>query len=229
MYRIPNTNERLSIDRYETIADNINQTNIDTITGTDQNFDYLKLGSNKNTDDLLDTLFSVGMLPTINKPTRITHTSATLIDNIYIKCNNYGKFNSGILMNDISDYRPMCVCMGTKQKVSKKPLTIKCRKLDDDNINEISRANDLTDWTSLESLPIDTAFDFLITNCWRHLKQRKYCILKYNKRSSKARFKLYRAQINKPKNYACLTKYVKFRNLFNKLKKLVNSNTIASC
>ena len=133
---------------------------MDTIIGTDQNFDYLKLGSNKNTDDLLDTFFSVGMLPTINKPTRITHTSATLIDNIYIKCNNYGKFNSGIIMNDISDHLPIFVCMGTKQKVSTKPLTIKCRKLDDDKINEISRAIDQTDWTSIESLPIEAAFDF---------------------------------------------------------------------
>ena len=43
------------------------------IIGTDQNFVYLKLGVNTNTDDLLGTLFSVGMLETINKQTIITH------------------------------------------------------------------------------------------------------------------------------------------------------------
>ena len=39
-------------------------------------------------------------------------------------------------------------------------------------------------------------------------------------KSSKTRCKLYRAQIKKPKNDTCSTKYVKFRNLFNKLKKV---------
>jgi len=43
IYRIPDTNEWLPIDRYETIADNINQTNLNAIIGTDQNIDYLKL------------------------------------------------------------------------------------------------------------------------------------------------------------------------------------------
>ena len=160
----------------------------------------------------------------MNKPTRITHTSAILIDNIYIKCNNYGKFNSGIIMNDISDHLPIFVCMGTKQKVSKKPLTIKCRKLDDDKINYIYRAIDLTDWTSLEhveSLPIDAAFDFFDNKLLVALDKvapetkknvaysniiRDHWVTPTLLKTSKTRCKLYRAQIKKPKNDACSTK-----------------------
>ena len=53
------------------------------VLGSDQKFDYLKVNSHNNTSDLLD---AVGVLPTIRKLTRITHASATLIDNIYVKC-----------------------------------------------------------------------------------------------------------------------------------------------
>ena len=180
----------------------------------------------------MDTFFSVGMLPTINTPTIITHTSATLIDNIYIKCNNYGKFNSGIIMNDISDHLPIFVCMGTKQKVSKKPSN--AGNLMTDRINEISRAIDLTDWTSLESLPINAAFDFfnnkLLAAQEKVAPETKKNIAYSNiirdpwmtpalLKSSKTQCKLYRAQIKKPQNDACSTKYVKFRNLFNTSKK----------
>ena len=46
------------------------------------------------------------MFPLINKPTRITNHSATLID--YIFSNAYGiGHNSGILVNDLSDHLPI--------------------------------------------------------------------------------------------------------------------------
>ena len=61
------------------------------IVGTDQNFDYLKIDNHKNTEDLLNTFMSNGLIPTITKPTCITDTSATLIDNIYVSSNTNSK------------------------------------------------------------------------------------------------------------------------------------------
>ena len=48
------------------------------------------------------------MFPLINKPTRITNHSATLIDNIFT--NAFGiSHNSGILVNNFSDHLPIFI------------------------------------------------------------------------------------------------------------------------
>ena len=62
--------------------------------GTDQNFDYMKVNVNKNISDLLNVFFTSGVLPTVKRPTRITHTSATFIDNIYVKSQRYENIDS---------------------------------------------------------------------------------------------------------------------------------------
>ena len=76
--------------------------NRDIIIGTDQNFDYMKVNEHKNTSDLLNVFFTAGILPTVSRPTRITHTSATVIDNLYIKSQDYGNIHSRIIMSDIN-------------------------------------------------------------------------------------------------------------------------------
>ena len=85
IYRIPNTNERQSIARYDEVMSSLVNTKCDILLGTDQNFDYVKVNSNGNVSELLDVFFTQGILPTITKPTRITHSSATLIDKYLCK------------------------------------------------------------------------------------------------------------------------------------------------
>jgi len=64
----------------------------------DMNIDLLKFETHLKTSDYLDNLFQNGFLPTITKPTRITSTSATLIDHIYMnnswKIRNYNNRSS---------------------------------------------------------------------------------------------------------------------------------------
>ena len=58
------------------------------------------------TNKFLQCLNSLCMFPLINKPTRITNRSASLIDNIFT--NAFGiNHNSGILLNDLSDHLPI--------------------------------------------------------------------------------------------------------------------------
>ena len=54
IYRIPNTPERESISRYETVMTNLCNTNNAILVGTDQNFDYMKTDTNANVSDLLN-------------------------------------------------------------------------------------------------------------------------------------------------------------------------------
>ena len=43
IYRVPNTNEQLSLHSFETILERLRNMNINIILGTDQNFDYFKI------------------------------------------------------------------------------------------------------------------------------------------------------------------------------------------
>ena len=114
----------------------INDENVELIIGADQNINYLNINTNQATD-LLSTYLLVGMVPTVSRPTRITHTSATLIDNFYVRINKLDKTLSGILYVYLSDHLPICIYMGSKTKIKPKPLTFKYRKLDENAFKNI--------------------------------------------------------------------------------------------
>ena len=72
----------------------------------DLNIDLLKHESHKSTRNFLDMMYSLDLYPLIDKPTRITDSSATLIDNIFTnELHHY--ITSGMICNDISDHLPM--------------------------------------------------------------------------------------------------------------------------
>ena len=118
IYRIPNTNSTLALARYDNILSKLsNSPNV--IIGSDSNFDLLQTDSHIPTTNLLNLIFTNSFVSTITKPTRVTHTSATLIDNILVKSNNNSKVHSGIINTHISDHFPFfCSILreGTKLK-----------------------------------------------------------------------------------------------------------------
>ena len=72
----------MSTERYKQTLDKLDLESCDIYLGTDQNFDYAKMNSNKSIAELFETFYSRGYLPTITKPTRITKNTAPIIDNI---------------------------------------------------------------------------------------------------------------------------------------------------
>ena len=69
IYRVSGTSAQLPIQRYMSI--------LQITSGFNENH-----GQTRN---LLDSFISSGFIPTITKPTRITHTASTLIDNLQYK------------------------------------------------------------------------------------------------------------------------------------------------
>ena len=111
------SHEQLSISRYEEILSKYKNTNhTELIIGTDQNFDYLKINEHKYTSNLFDMHISHGFLPTITRPTRITHTPQTLIDNIYTNITPNNNFTSGIILTQLSDHLPVFMFIGPQIK-----------------------------------------------------------------------------------------------------------------
>ena len=72
----------------------------------DSNIDILKQASHVPTKDFLNMLYSYGVFPQINKPTRVTSFSSTIIDNVFTNVLSMNA-KSGILCNDISDHLPI--------------------------------------------------------------------------------------------------------------------------
>lgn len=72
----------------------------------DFNIDLLKLDLNDNSNSFINLMFSSSFYPTISKPTRITKSTATLIDNIF--SNTFEEeCKTGLLLTDLSNDLPV--------------------------------------------------------------------------------------------------------------------------
>ena len=89
-----------SIDNFtEEIERFLKNHNQQTYVCGDFNIDLLKYKQHDQTDSFVNKMFSLGYKPLINKPTRITAYSSTLIDNIFT--NNLDLKNKSGVITDI--------------------------------------------------------------------------------------------------------------------------------
>ena len=88
----------------------------------DHNLDLLKCAIHRPTENFMEMLLENGMIPSIMKPTRISKTMATLIDNILINEELQESYRSRILIDNSSNHLP---CYATLENilVSKKTPT----------------------------------------------------------------------------------------------------------
>ena len=234
IYRVPNTNELSFIDKYSSIIDTINSENKDIIIGTDQNLDFLKYDRHTNTGKFLNLNFESGILPTITKPTRITHSSATLIDNIYVKSKYVHKSKSAILTTDISDHLPCLLFIESDHVTSKEPLEFQQRKLSDCALNSIKQELSNTDWTVIDEMDVSDGYNFLVSTIVASLDNHaplktvkipsRYVITepwmtKGLMKSSRTCDSMYSRVIGLSNTSDKFIKYKKYRNLYNSLKR----------
>ena len=139
--------------------------NKSVIIGTDQNFDFLKIEINNNTSELLNTYLSSSIIPTINKPTRVTHSTATLIDNILVKYKPNLDIYSGIIISDLSDHMPVfCFMNYHNDKHSiKTPLTFETRPLSKESVTHLIQVLETINWNYLKSYSIEDAYNDFIS------------------------------------------------------------------
>ena len=108
----------------------------------DFNIYILKHESKKNIGNYLNALYSKGCNNVINKPTRITESSATLLDHMYTNTTN-SITNRGILTYEISDHLPtFCI-------LAKRPLYCAPDKKMIRDLKKFNRDNFLDDISNL--------------------------------------------------------------------------------
>ena len=94
----------------------------------DHNSDLLKASVHNSTQHFLEVNLDNGLYPCITKPTHLTSTSATLIDNIFIDCKLLGRHSSRIKVDDISDHLPTVLVQDHLVPKTNETIKIQCRE-----------------------------------------------------------------------------------------------------
>ena len=207
----------------------------------DYNIDILNYDSHSATAEFVDMLYSHAFLPLINRPTRITQNSATIIDNIFT--NNIGESecgHNGILVTDISDHFPIFHIWKHTQIAQSDDTYISSRNYSHVNKLSFQQALSEIDWSEMYVLSdTQSAFSLFYSRFIKLFDKHfpgKKIKLQYNtrkpwltpalKQSIRIKNKLYRKLITIGSSYyEC--QYKTYRNKLNSLLKCAEKQYIA--
>ena len=124
----------------------------------DHNLNLLKAQLHKDTQDFLDVNFENNLYPCITRPTRITKTTATLIDNIFVSHQLHTSFDSCVVLHDISDHMPSILNIHDYSNNKSILLEFTCQNLTDEKIRNINHLMTQENWTNLDKENVNIAF-----------------------------------------------------------------------
>ena len=121
LYRIPSDlideTDRF-IDEFTNLLTVIDSKSLKAYICGDYNLNLLKINSDTRCNTLFENLTSLGFIPKITLPTRISRNASTLIDNIFTNNTNHNHI-SGVLVRPISDHQ-MQFCLLPEDRSYKK-------------------------------------------------------------------------------------------------------------
>ena len=106
----------------------------------------MKSNQHTVTNEFLQSNLDFGLMPT-----RITQSSATLIDNIIVSQNLCGSFTSSVLINDISDHLPTACIIPSMVSAKKEPVMITSRDTRPKNMKALQKQLSVIDWSDVTS------------------------------------------------------------------------------
>lgn len=241
----PNSLPQADVDIFSStlhdVMDIIASSKLPSVLMGDFNIDLLRFGTHEKTNDYVDGIFSHGFVPVIHKPTRVSHTSATLIDHIYSNqiCDNS---KSGIILTDVADHFGTFYLIQDKSKHIEQQTLVNKRIFSENNVNTFNESLDQTDFTDILNTDCpNVAYDKFMT-----LYKDKFNIAfpitkkrihkRYIKRepwvstglltSSRAKFKLFKKKLLHPTTEN-INKYKTYLNIFNKSKRTLKKHYYA--
>ena len=160
LYRPPNQPITESISDMKKLLDLLDNKNKDLVICSDHNLDLLKMSDHSKTTEFVELLSTYNLYPTITKPTRLTHASATLIDNIFVSKEHYDNYKSMLLLDDLSDHLPCLLSLTNLEPEKKQPDLLWKRSLNEKNIKTIETRLQGVDWKmKLENKSCEDAFN----------------------------------------------------------------------
>lgn len=116
----------------------------------DFNINILNSDSHQPTNDFINLMTSNSLYPLISKPTRITNSSATLIDNIFTNNLEYNMV-SGIFYVDLSDHLPVFQITNLKLITNPLPQKKQIQLINRSTINAFRSKLAAIDWPFLQN------------------------------------------------------------------------------
>ena len=113
IYRHPSQNRECFYQAIKSKLEMLNNEGCEVYITGDINIDFFRYNTDNQISEYLDMLLSLGYLPIITKPTRITDHSATLIDHIYTNVPQK-VVESGICLAGITDHLPIFCTVDNK-------------------------------------------------------------------------------------------------------------------
>ena len=78
----------------------------------------LNFEQNKKAQNFVNLVFEFGLVPAINKPTRVTNKTISAIDHIITNSTYNNDFKTGIIKTYISDHFPIIYALKLRSSVS---------------------------------------------------------------------------------------------------------------
>ena len=147
IYQPPGTDIKLFQEKLKNILTTIQRQNKLCYLLGDYNIDLIHCETHNSTAEFYDMMSSFSFIPLITRPTRITPTSASLIDNIFTN-DHINLINSlqGILVTDITDHYPIFYIDSLIKETN---IWISKRKYTAQNKTKFKRALSSVDWVDL--------------------------------------------------------------------------------
>ena len=234
IYRPPNSKEKQFLKTYQRLINKFTEKQLERlIVGLDHNLDLLKHDNHIPTNDFIGINVEHQLIPTITKPTRITRSTATLIDNIIIGRSYQADYSPKIIIDDISDHLPLLLKITSPMLYTKKPKEITTRGINTTKCEEINKMINEHNWQMiLEEKTTDEAFNTfhailqntLDTICPVHtikltknkIKKEPWITTGLQKCIRKQKL-LYKQQLQEKNVETKRTKYLDYRNTLNRV------------
>ena len=144
-YSAPNSCQTEFLACYNSLLSKLAKQSKNVVIGLDHNLDLLKSSIHKNTHDFPESNIESRLLPCITKPTRVTHSTASLIDNLFCSETLY-QSSDYIVIDDMSDHLP-CLCLFNNVFPTSLPdKFVFKRKLSEKNLYKIKSDIANEDW-----------------------------------------------------------------------------------
>ena len=164
MYRPPNTDARKFLDEYGKLLVEMKRIpNCDLVIGLDHNMDLVKMSTHRLTSEFISLNLDLSMMPVITRPTRITKSTATLIDNIIVEQSMLDLCTSNVLIDDISDHLPSVLSISGIKTSKKEKVKIISRDTRKQNVDALLNALSKTDWSKFVTEDVNISFTSLHT------------------------------------------------------------------
>ena len=149
IYRPPNSNTQEFLSLFQQTFHQLVNRKKEVIIGLDHNLDLLKHHLHKFTQSFLEFIIDSSYLPCISRPTRVTVSNATLLDNILVSQNLFVKQVSSVIVDDLSDHFPCLTIIKGCMPIYNEVNDVLKRKLSEKNISIINDNLCKVDWHSM--------------------------------------------------------------------------------